>query len=83
MNIKIKNNTYFLYKNREKEIFFLITNGHDYIEEFNVTNYDFTEKDFNDFCKTAKLNAEEIENYKDTYKIKTELACYLFLYLGY
>lgn len=82
-NATIDKKTYFLYDTKNNEIMFLITDGHDFIEEFNITNYDFTEKDFNNFVNVETLSNNDIETYKNYYNVKTLLGVYLLNYLGY
>ena len=82
-NATIEKKTYFLYDTKDNKTMFLITDGYDFIEEFNITNYDFTEKDFNDFVNSETLSNDNIATYKKRYNVKTSLGAYLLNYLGY
>ena len=74
---------YFIYENKNKDKIFCIKNNRNFIEEFNLTYYDFKEEDFNNFVNIEKLDNELIQEYKQYYKVKSLLGIYLLIYLGY
>lgn len=84
-NIVVENHSFFIYENKKQEKLFVIADAskNDFIEAFNITNYDFTEKEFKEFLKEEKITKELFNAYKKEYCIKTKLAAFLLCYCGF